>query len=252
MSTVLSLQGVRGGSGVTTVVAALGHALHAQRERVLLIESSPDNLLGLHLDLAVDQRVGWARAWLDGADWQDAAFEALPGLAVLPYGEVTAAEALAVEAALQQAPDTWATRLPLLAAAFDWILFDLPQHLPAHVAAVNVQAGCTLPLLLATVDPGSHVLLHRRAHDQRRLLVNRYAPTTPLQRDLMQLWQEDFALRLVPQPLHDDANVPAALASKAALGAHAADSLAAADVDGLALWCLAEAARRRGVAEAPQ
>lgn len=250
MSTVLSLQGVRGGSGVSTIIAALGHALHAQRERVLLIESSPDNMLGLHLDLAVDQRVGWARAWLDGGDWRDAAFQALPGLAVLPYGEVTEDEALAVENGLQQAPDTWALRLPVLAEAFDWILFDLPQHFPAHAAAVNTHAGCTLPLLLATVDPGSHVLLRRRAHDQRRLLVNRYAPTTPLQRDMMQLWQEDFALRLVPQPLHDDANVPAALASKATLGAHAGDSLAAADVDGLALWCLAEAARQRSLAGA--
>jgi hypothetical protein len=50
---------------------------------------------------------------------------------------------------------------------------------------------------------------------------------------------------LVPQPLHEDARVPAALASKQPLGQHAADALAAADVAGLALWCLAEAARRQ-------
>ena len=61
MSTALSLQGVRGGCGVTTVVAALGHALHAQGERVLLVDASPDNLLGLHLGLPVDERGGWAR-----------------------------------------------------------------------------------------------------------------------------------------------------------------------------------------------
>ena len=57
MSTALSLQGVRGGCGVTTVVAALGHALHAQGERVLLVDASPDNLLGLHLGLPVDERM---------------------------------------------------------------------------------------------------------------------------------------------------------------------------------------------------
>lgn len=44
MSTTLSLQGVRGGVGVTTMVVALGHALHAQGERVLLVECSPDHL----------------------------------------------------------------------------------------------------------------------------------------------------------------------------------------------------------------
>jgi len=48
MSTTLSLQGVRGGVGVTTMIAALGHALHAQGERVLLVEcSQPETTAGM-------------------------------------------------------------------------------------------------------------------------------------------------------------------------------------------------------------
>ena len=43
----------------------------------------------------------------------------------------------------------------------------------------------------------------------------------------------------------------AALASKQPLGRHAANSLAAADIDGLVLWCLAEAARRQARAGEP-
>ncbi|MGS7841425.1 cellulose biosynthesis protein BcsQ [Stenotrophomonas forensis] len=245
MSNLLSLQGVHGGTGVTTVLAALGQGLHAQGQRVLLVECSPDQMLGLHLGLPADVEGGWARAQLDGSDWRDAAYAIAPGLAVLPYGRVEAEDAMQVEQQLRQAPSTWADRLPLLQAQFDWLLFDLPQRLPAHAAAINQHARCTLPLRLACVDPVSHVVLQRQPDDQRRVLANRYDPAVPVQRDLMQLWLHTHARRLVPQPLHEDARVPAALASKQPLGRYAANSLAAADVDGLVLWCLAEAARRQ-------
>ena len=123
MSTTLSLQGVRGGVGVTTMIAALGHALHAQGERVLLVECTPDHLLGLHLGLPAAEARGWARAWLDDGDWREAAFEALPGLALLPYGCASDAEVATIEERLRRTPRFWAERLPLLAAQFDWILF---------------------------------------------------------------------------------------------------------------------------------
>ena len=244
MSTTLSLQGVRGGVGVTTMIAALGHALHAQGERVLLVECSPDHLLGLHLGLPADETRGWARAWLDGGDWRDAAFECLPGLVLLPYGATSEAEAAGVEDGLRQQPRTWPERLSLLQDEFDWILFDLPQGLPAHVAAINLHAACALPLRLATVDPGCHVLLQRRAGDTRALLCNRYDPAIVVQRDLMQLWIGGYGRRLVPQPLHEDAGVADALARKQPLGVDAGSSLAAADVASLAVWCLAERGRQ--------
>ena len=243
MSTTLSLQGVRGGVGVTTMVVALGHALHAQGERVLLVECSPDHLLGLHLGLPVAETRGWARALLDDADWRDAAFESMPGLALLPYGLAGDAEVGSVEERLRRTPRFWAERLPLLAAQFDWILFDLPQRLEAHVAAVNQHANCAIPLQLATVDPGCHVLLQRRAGDTRALLCNRYDPAIVVQRDLMQLWIGGYGRRLVPQPLHEDAGVADALARKQPLGVDAGSSLAAADVASLAVWCLAERGR---------
>lgn len=250
MSVMLSLQGVHGGTGVTTVLAALGQGLHAQGQRVLLVECSPDQVLGLHLGLPADVEGGWARALLDGGDWRETAFACATGLAVLPYGRVDAEGALRVEQWLREQPGTWAERLPLLATQFDWLLFDLPQRLPAHVAAVNQHAPCTLPLRLACVDPVSHVFLQRQADDGRLLLANRYDPAITVQRDLMQLWLHDPARRLVPQSLHEDAQVPAALASKQPLGRYAATALAAADVDGLVLWCLAEAARRQAGAGA--
>lgn len=243
MSMTLSLQGVRGGVGVTTMTAALGQALHAQGERVLLVECNPDHLLGLHLGLPAAEARGWARAWLDDGDWREAAFESLPGFALLPYGLVADIEVPAIEERLRQSPRFWAERLPPLAAQFDWILFDLPQRLDAHVAAVNQHAACALPLRMATVDPGCHVLLQRHVDDARRVLCNRYDPAMDVQRDLMQLWI-DGGPPLVPQPLHEDAAVSAALARKLPLGVDADGSQAAADIVSLAVWCLAERARQ--------
>lgn len=119
MSTVLSLQGIHGGTGVTTVLAALGQGLHAQGQRVLLVECSPDQMLGLHLGLPADVDNGWGRAQLDGTDWRDAAYAVAAGLAVLPYGRVDSEAAMRIEQQLQQAPGTWAERIPLLETQFD-------------------------------------------------------------------------------------------------------------------------------------
>ena len=93
-------------------------------------------------------------------------------------------------------------------------------------------------------NPDLNVLLQRQRGDTRQVLANRYDPAIPVQRDLMRLWLEDGERWLAPQPLHEDASVPAALACKQPLPAHAADSQAAADVAGLALWCLAERGRQ--------
>ena len=246
MKAMLSLQGVHGGCGVTTMVAALGHALHMQGERVLVVDANPDNLLGLHLGMAVDERRGWARAQLDGSDWRDAAFEVAPGFALLPYGALGVDEVAVIEQWLQQAMHAWAERRQLLATQFDWVLFDLPQRLPAHADAVNLHAGCNLPLRLAMVDPVCHVLLQRQAGDRRAVVANGYDPAIPLQRDLMRLW-EGGDCPLVPQPLHADASVPSALACKQPLAACASDSQTAADIVGLALWCMATRGRQQAM-----
>jgi cellulose synthase operon protein YhjQ len=249
MSTVLAMQGLRGGVGVSTLLAGLGNALHAQQQRVLLVDMSPDNLLGLHFNLPFAEPTGWARAQIEGSDWRDAAFAIEDGLSLVPYGCLDSTAAATVERALALAPGLWAERIQALATDFDWLLFDLPQRLPAHATAISHHARCDLLLQVLNVDSGSHVLLQRpelRDDAPAWLLVNRYDPGMQLQRDLMQLWLHQYDARLVPQPVHEDGSAPEALASKLPIGRHAPDSLAAADLDSLAVWCLAHANLDRG------
>ena len=66
----ISLRGIRGGVGTSSTLAALAYALHALGQRVLVVDMCPENTLGLHFNLDLAPRDGWARATLDQQPWQ--------------------------------------------------------------------------------------------------------------------------------------------------------------------------------------
>ena len=242
MSRVLTMRGVRGGCGATTLLAALGWALHEHGQRVLLLELCPAGMLGLHVGLPVSEPRGWARAVLDGGDWREQAFAVSEGLALLPYGGVDAGDVPQVDAWLTAREGWWPQRLAGMSGEHDWILVDLPHASPINAEALAGANAAGLALTVVTVDPACHVALHRRAPDGL-VLANRYDPSRQLQRDLVHLWQRGLGARLVPQLVHEDAVVPEALAMKQPVGRFMPDALAAADAAALAVWCIARAAR---------
>nr|WP_237085256.1 cellulose synthase operon protein YhjQ/BcsQ [Klebsiella pneumoniae] len=61
---ILGLQGVRGGTGVTSITAALGPCNCSVS--VLAIDASPDNMLRFFFNTDIHHQDGWARALLDG------------------------------------------------------------------------------------------------------------------------------------------------------------------------------------------
>ncbi|SHN26359.1 cellulose synthase operon protein YhjQ [Pseudomonas asturiensis] len=236
--TSLSLMGVRGGLGASTLLAAIGYALESLGERVLLVDMCPENMLRLHLGLDAAQEGGWARAMLDGQDWFRQAWSLTPHLHLLPYGALSARESADLELQLLDEPLLWACRQSSLAADYDWILFDLPQRLPGHANP----GPCLFPIQLIEADAACHILLQQQPRDTL-LLVNRFDPASQLQRDLLLLWRNHCANRLLPLTIHVDEAVREALAFRQPLGQYAPDSLAAQDVLSLATWCLT---RRRG------
>ncbi|MNQ55558.1 cell division protein [compost metagenome] len=219
----LCLQGVRGGVGNSALLAAIGHALHCLGQRVLLVDMCPENLLGMHFNLPVAERGGWARAMLDGQGWHSQAWGLLPGLCVLPYGRLQRPEQEQIEQRLCNEPQLWARRERSLAEHFDWVLFDLPQRLQIQV--LEADAAC-------------HALLQQQ-DVKRYLLVNRFDPASQLQNDLLLVWRNRYGARLLPVTVHDDEAMREALACKAPVGRYAESSLVAQDVMSLATWCLA-------------
>lgn len=231
--TVLALQGVRGGVGTTSLVAALGFALQLMGKRVLLLDLCPRNLLCLHCNVALTETDGWARRDLDGSgSWDEALLNVQGGLYLLPYGRLEAAE----RGAQQASPVPWSARLSSLERHFDWLLIDLPAAVPG---AHQVLGETTQHLRVLEADAACHALLSQEEGGETPLLVNRFDPLSQLQRDLLLLWRERLDERLVPQVIHRDEAMAAALAWKSPLGYYGADSLAAQDIRNLAIWCQA-------------
>lgn len=239
MSTSLTLRGLRGGVGVSSLVAAIGHALQSLGERVLLVDMCPENLLRLHFNLPLGEGDGWARASLDGRPWNEAAWRLGNHLYLLPYGRLDAHEQVRLELHLDsREPELWARRQASLAGQFDWILFDLPQRLPGHCRI----GPCDLAIGLLEADPACHALLQQSAVECGLLLVNRFDPLSQLQRDLLLIWQQRLGARLLPQAMHRDTAMAEALAHKQPVGHYAPASVAAQDALNLASWCLAHRA----------
>lgn len=235
----LSVQGLRGGVGSTSLVAALGSALAHSWQRVLLVDLCQENLLHLHCGQGVATRGGWTRALLDG-DPPDRAVQRIDGsLSVLPYGLLDDAERGRLQALLAQRPNQLEPLLEHMEGAYDWVLFDLPLH--DAVNAVDVGA-CEVPIRVLEADPACHVLLERTDATNAWWLVNRYDPSRQLQRDLQLVWREQKRHRFIPVWIHADAAMPEALASRMAVGQYAANSQAAADVNQLAAWSRAQVA----------
>lgn len=237
----LSLRGVRGGVGVSSLVAGMGHALHSLGERVLIVDLCPENMLRLYFNLATHERFGWARAMLDGATWSSQAWSVTPNLSLLPYGSLDAREQEWLEHHLVAHPGLWAERLANLSGHYDWVLFDMPQRLAGHS-----QIGpCHFPIQVVEADAACHVLLQQQAAEAGPLLVNRFDPGSQLQRDVMLVWRKHYADRMLSLTVHNDEAMRESLAFKTPVGLYAPGSLVAQDVLSLATWCLA---RRQEVA----
>lgn len=238
--TVVALQGLRGGVGTTSVVAALGYALHRLQQRVLMVDLHPRNLLRLHFNLGLDSTQGWATADQDAeGDWSEALLQVLEGLYLLPFGQLPADALSTLEQRQRAQAQEWSQRLHTLQPHFDWILLDMPATLPGGQPTLPLLPETVLRLRVLEADAACHALLSSEGAGNEPLLVNRFDPISQLQRDLLLLWGERHA-QLIPQVIHRDEAMAGALAWKSPVGYYAPDSLATQDVRSLATWLLTQ------------
>ncbi|CCV59701.1 cellulose biosynthesis protein BcsQ [Yersinia enterocolitica] len=238
---VLALQGIRGGIGTTSVIAALAWALQQLDESVLVIDFSPDNLLRLHFNMHFEQSRGWARAEVDGEGWQQGAMRYTEKLDLLPFGQLTQAENEQLSASLQQHPRQWQENLSRLLAnaSYRWILLDIPAGDSAFTRQALALADQTLILIHA--DASCHIRLHQQNLPAScHFLLNQFSASSRLQQDLYQLWLQSLN-SLLPIFIHRDEAMAEALAAKQPLGEYSAQSLAAEEMMTLANWCLINA-----------
>lgn len=228
---VIALQGIRGGTGTTSVTAALAWALSQLGEKVLAIDFSAANLLRLHFAMPYDSPRGWATAERTGHGWQQGAMRYNSRLDFLPFGQLPLEEQ-------GLAHCDWQHNLTQLrnTAVYDWILLDVPAEDPLRAAQAISMADHTLMLLQA--DSQSHVRLHQQSLPANsHYLVSQFAPGSQLQQDILLLWQQSLP-RLLPFILHRDEAMAESLAGKQPVGELHPQSKSSQDVTTLANWCL--------------
>lgn len=221
----LAFYGLRGGAGVTSVVAALGYALHALGQRVLLVDLTGDAMLGLHFNCPVSSLCA-----TDG----EALWEIVPGLDVLILGPSPVASSEAKGRSLAEI-------IAGATAYYDQLLVDAGNAGRAKKLADGMSVGLR-QIEVVPVDAAAHVRLYRDYRGQL-LLVNNFAPESRLQNDLLMLWQHQPELNLLPVTLHQDEAWNEALACKQPLALARPQSQAAQEIASLAVWCMAQAER---------
>ncbi|MEB7443051.1 UDP-forming cellulose synthase catalytic subunit [Klebsiella pneumoniae] len=221
---ILGLQGVRGGTGVTSITAALAWALQLLGESVLAIDASPDNMLRFFFNTDIHHQDGWARALLDGRDWRDAGLRYTQHIDLLPFGQLSAGERENVDQ-LQPTLGAIAEAVQQLQGQYRWLLLDLPAgYSPLTRELLTL---CDRSLVVVHPDANSHIRLHQQPLPANGdILINDLRVGSQLQEDLYQLWLESQP-RILPVTIHRDEAMAECLAAKQPLGEYRQDSLAA-------------------------
>ena len=91
---VMTLQGLKGGVGTTTVTANLAAAINAQGLPVLVIDLSPQNSLRLHFSMDINDARGISTQIQAGLPWHEAAYVNENGVTFVPFGQDVGDEAI--------------------------------------------------------------------------------------------------------------------------------------------------------------
>lgn len=233
---VIALQGLRGGCGATSLCAALGWALNALQQSVLVIDLSPVNQLAAHFNLPLDNASGWVPALLEQQAWQHSAQRYQNGLDFLPFGQLSSTQVARFNAVDADFTAPLLQALPALKSQYDWIIFDVPADLLPWHRTFLLAADRLLQVL--TLDANCQLRLHHpRFLPHTLFLINQFNANSQLQQDLHQLWINSLN-NLIPQVIHRDEALAEALMMKQPVGEYRPHALASDEINTLANWLL--------------
>lgn len=239
----ITLEGLRGGCGTTSVAAMLADTLRQFDQKVLVIDLDEQDLLRLHFNIPYADDHGWAACEIQRLDWLEQTYEVTPKLWVLPYGRHAVQENDQVHDVAHLTKTLWTADFKSKLARnnpteIEWILFDLPYGTRQFK---GLKTTSDLNLLVSQPDMAAHIRLGQRKWDAHtRILVNGINPSAAMNEAIVLDWSIRYAERIVPVRIHEDRHVQEALAHKMPATTYFAHSAAARNVQSLALWCLAQ------------
>jgi len=244
----------KGGVGKTTLAANIGVALHRLGWRVLAIDFDGQNALRLHFELPSEDVNGIATELEGGRDWTELVVETPSGVFLIPFGAVSAAATVRMQAHTAQNPG-WIRRQ--LEPFFEYrdliVLADMPPGPSYYHAELDPVTDLHLAVLLA--DAMSLALLPKlqngdflfdrrgaeplpgggHANNGFRLgyVLNQIDQRRQLCRDVLALSQDLLGDDLYGTVHHDEA-VAEAVACQLTVLDYAPDSVASHDLTAVA------------------
>ena len=241
---VIAIVSPLGGSGRTTLAAHLATLLARQGQPCLAVELCAQNLLTRHLGMQEPSALGWAPLAAAGQWWADGGFDNTDGVGVLPFGQASLDTVEAIHHQLQGQPRWLLDQMDLLDVPADCtVLLDTPVW-PSPLAQAALRCADSVLVTLeasarACADPaGVQAMLHEAAAapSDQGVLVTRFDPRRISHREALKTLRQQWGEQLIPYTLHEDDNIPRALAQSMCVGSFAPQAQSAHDLQGVCNW----------------
>ena len=252
---ILSLRGIKGGVGTTTLVANLAAAMRRMGRTVIVVDLCNDNLLRLLFSMPFADTAGWAPRLLAGDCALEAGYRSETGIHLLPFGRIDRQGLDRLNAMINQDPHWLAAMLqPIDLPADSWLLLDCPVQNSALTQQAEALADQRLQVINA--EPGCYALLaqqdvmitHNPAAAPNRLLINAFNPQRELDRNLHDLMRLENSDSLAPVVIHQDETLREAFACMQTATDLAPQCQAVQDLQILATWLFAQVVRKHRAA----
>lgn len=231
----------KGGAGKTMLAANLAVGLRSVGWNVMAVDFNPQDALKLHFGLDAHETRGFAAQMLSGAAWEEAIFDAEPGVDVMPFGRISAGLSGSVSGLLADDTERVIAHLARKARS-GMVIVDAPS-LPSTGARRLAQAADVV-IVATPTDAGSYAALSLAdaetflAEDgilaKTIVVANQFDEGARLQRSVLALLSKTFGDKLAATIERDEA-VDEALASRRTVLLHDQTSKAARSLVALAV-----------------
>ena len=234
---------VAGGTGKTTLTAALAVLLARRHRSVVAVDMDEQNILGTFLGLRNIPNSGLATHTLSQDDpWHASTYRSNEGVMFVPFGAVETGAHLSFDTLMGQHADWLGNCLQEISLPDNGIVLIDTARFPSEKALQAVRCA-DLVLCVVRPDPHGCVLLATHFDELRRhskalkVLSNGVYPARQLHHDAIAILKNRIgAETLLSQRIHLDEVVPQAYARGGYFFDDAPHSQTSHDLQGLANW----------------
>lgn len=244
---IVSVSGLSGGMGATTLTAELASTLVSHGREVIALDFSPRNTLRLRYGMAWRDGRGLIPQLLNGQPWNEAAYRCENGVIYLPFGQCQEEEIEVCLEPLRQEAGWLTTRLAQISESEEsLILIDCSYA--DHELISQAKSASDLCIIVMDTDPLSYAslaasrLLKSVPSETPKTfyVLNRFDPQLEFDRDIANVLKVELANHWCPVKIHRDESIREALACKLSVDAYAPHSQATGDFSALATWLLGQ------------